>query len=236
MSTDEMLSNYHEYRLTIVNEYLQEFKENLKTKLQNPHKLSDKLYDLFLGLKMKTQAAHEVLENPVTKNLLNSTQKFDLLLLGWTINDLLLGIAVHYKCPSILFYTMYSSKGIRDFVGSPPGFQHNGVAAVVHSQSEITFFKRILFALEHFLEVIVFMYINHFLTRQYYEMHFPAENGYPSYDAVISNVSLIFMAHHFSQGGIRPTVPNLIEIGGIQLKTTPKLLPDKIERFINIRS
>lgn len=182
---------------------------------------------------MNIHAANEVLENPVTKNLLSSSQHFDLLILGWTANDVLLGIAAHYKCPSILLYTMYSCKAIRDFVGSPSGFQHNDLAASIHWQSEITFYKRILFALEHFIEVIVVIYLNNFVQRQHFENHFPAENGYPSYDEVRRNVSLIFVTHHFSQGGIRPSVPNLIEIGGIQLKSKPSLLPEKIDRFIN---
>lgn len=219
--------------MTISNEYLKDFHSTIKSKLQNSDRLANTLADAFRGLKINTQAADEVLEHAVTKNLLESRQQFDLLILGWSANDFLLGIAAHFKCPSIVLHTMYSCKPLRDFVGSPSGYQYNNVAAVVNSQSEITFSKRILFALEHFIEFIVMLYHNHFVIRPYYEKHFPAQKNYPSFAEVKRNVSLVFVTHHFTQGGIRPSVPNLIEIGGIQIKTKPSPLPPKIEQFLN---
>ncbi|KAJ6636556.1 UDP-glucosyltransferase 2 [Pseudolycoriella hygida] len=62
--------------------------------------------------------------------------------------------------------------------------------------------------------------------------HFPASKNYPTFDEVKRNVSLVFVGHHFSQGAIRPSVPNLIEIGGIQIKDKPDPLPPKINEFL----
>lgn len=52
-------------------------------------------------------------------------------------------------------------------------------------------------------------------------------------EEVYKNVSLVFTNHHFSQGPIRPNVPALIEIGGIQIKEKPDLLPEDLAQILN---
>lgn len=42
----------------------------------------------------------------------------------------------------------------------------------------------------------------------------------------MKNLSIILVNSHISQGNIRPNVPAIIEIGGIQVKSTPAPLPD----------
>ncbi|KAJ6634253.1 UDP-glucosyltransferase 2 [Pseudolycoriella hygida] len=59
-----------------------------------------------------------------------------------------------------------------------------------------------------------------------------ASKNYPTFREVTRNVSLVFVGHHFSQGAIRPYVPNLIDIGGIQIKNKPDPLPPKISDFL----
>lgn len=60
---------------------------------------------------------------------------------------------------------------------------------------------------------------------------FPTEN-FPSYDEVRNNVSLVLVSSHFSQGRVRPLLPNVIEVGGLQIKETPAPLPDDINSWI----
>lgn len=46
-----------------------------------------------------------------------------------------------------------------------------------------------------------------------------------SFSDAVKNLSIILVNSHFSQGNVRPNVPAIIEIGGIQVKSTPSLLP-----------
>lgn len=47
-----------------------------------------------------------------------------------------------------------------------------------------------------------------------------------SFSNAVKNLSLILVNSHLSQGNVRPNVPGIIEIGGIQVKSTPSPLPD----------
>ena len=47
-----------------------------------------------------------------------------------------------------------------------------------------------------------------------------------SYDDAIKNISLILVNDHFTEGVVRPNVPGIIEVRGIQVKQTPDELPD----------
>lgn len=230
--TDKTLTNFHELHLTEKNVFLKEFRNEVATKIQNSDKQGSTFSDAISSLKINAQSAHDALEDPVTRLLMESGQKFDLFILGWTYNDFLLGIAAHFKCPSIVFHTVATTKSIRDFVASPTAVQNNQASAIVHRQTEITFFKRISFLWEHAVEFVMMEFYNCFVLRPYYNQHFPATKNYPSFRDVKRNVSLVFVGHHFSQGAIRPTVPNLIEIGGIQIKTEPDPLPPTIEEFL----
>ena len=49
-----------------------------------------------------------------------------------------------------------------------------------------------------------------------------------SYREAKNNISLILANHHFSEGGVRPNVPAMVEVGGLQIKTTPSPLPEVI--------
>uniref|UniRef100_A0A1A9X0P9 Cytochrome b5 heme-binding domain-containing protein n=1 Tax=Glossina brevipalpis TaxID=37001 RepID=A0A1A9X0P9_9MUSC len=56
---------------------------------------------------------------------------------------------------------------------------------------------------------------------------------FPTYQEMKKNVSLIFCNSHFTEGPIRPNVPAIIEIGGIQVKEKPNPLPEDISVFLD---
>lgn len=233
---EEPIKNYYQLHLTDKNVYLRNFRNEVQNKIRNSNKQSSKFSDALKGIEINTQSAHHALEDPVTKDLLESGQEFDLFILGWTYNDFLLGIAAHFKCPSIVFHTVATTKTIRDFVASPAAVQSNYASAIVHGQTEITYLRRILFFFEHSIEFFMVHFYDFFVLRSFYNQHFPATKNYPSFSDVKRNVSLVFVGHHFSQGAIRPSVPNLIEIGGIQIKSKPDPLPEKIKEFVQYTS
>lgn len=224
------LPNYHEIHLTEKNVFLDEYRNEVASNMKNS---DEKAYlNVIRSLKINAESSHKALEDPETQLLLSSGQTFDLFILGWQHNDFLLGIAAHFKCPSIVFYTMGTTKTIRDFVASPSSVQNNRVSAIVHRKAELTFAKRLSYMWEHVIEFLLLEFYDYFVFPSYYEQHFPSSSHYPSYREVKQNVSLVFTCHHFSQGALRPTVPNLIEVGGIHIKKKPDPLPPAIYEFL----
>lgn len=47
------------------------------------------------------------------------------------------------------------------------------------------------------------------------------------------NVSLILLNIHFSSSVPRPYLPNVIEVGGLQVKSKPSPLPPNLQKFLN---
>jgi len=58
-----------------------------------------------------------------------------------------------------------------------------------------------------------------------YSYNFPPDR-YRSYDEMIRNVSLVLVNTHFTSSGPRPLLPNLVEVGGLQVKPKPDPLPE----------
>lgn len=55
-----------------------------------------------------------------------------------------------------------------------------------------------------------------------------------SFEEAKKNVSLVFCnSHGISEGPLRPNVPGIVEIGGIQIKNKPEALPKDIEEFLD---
>jgi glucuronosyltransferase len=47
------------------------------------------------------------------------------------------------------------------------------------------------------------------------------------------NVSLTLICDHFSQGVVRPLLPNVINVGGLHLKSKPSPLPEHIQSWLD---
>lgn len=57
-----------------------------------------------------------------------------------------------------------------------------------------------------------------------YNKYFPSDK-YLSYDEALRNVSLMLLNQHFTQDHVKPYVPAMIEIGGLQIEKIPSPLP-----------
>ena len=58
-----------------------------------------------------------------------------------------------------------------------------------------------------------------------FRFNFPSDR-YRSYDEMIKSVSLVLVNTHFTSSGPRPLLPNLVEVGGLQIKSNPAPLPE----------
>lgn len=167
-----------------------------------------------------------VLEHKKMQQIMNSGQQFDLLVFGWFLNDFLLGIGGHFRCPIVVITTFLPPKPVRDLVGNPIAVSSAPMINRENDKIPMTFIQRVVHFIISALEFIAFSALDHFVYRSYYNQYFPAAKNYPTYDEVKENVSLVLVNHHFTQGKPRPYVPNMIEISGIQIKEKPDLLPE----------
>jgi glucuronosyltransferase len=103
-----------------------------------------------------------------------------------------------------------------------------GVDAVPHIAAKITgrmtFLQRVFSFIMYSLDVILMVPYDYY-QNVVYKRYFPADK-YRSYDDAHRNVSLFLINNHFSQDHIRPLIPGMVEVGGLQIKAKPSPLPD----------
>ncbi|XP_049318044.1 UDP-glycosyltransferase UGT5 isoform X3 [Bactrocera dorsalis] len=184
-------------------------------------------------IKEVAQLSNQSLANPRLRQFLatHGEGSFDLLILGYFMNDFHLGLGAHFKVPIVVSFMVQPIFAVHNLVKNPiePAY----VPTLFSERKQpLSFWGRV----ENFVVALFETYYMTLLvereSQKYYHYNFPSDR-YPPLDEVRKNVSLIFTNHHFSQGPIRPNVPNLIEIGGIQIKEKPDPLPTDIAKVLD---
>ncbi|KAL5273666.1 UGT2A1.2 family protein [Megaselia abdita] len=185
-------------------------------------KLTD-FYDVGLNITRLT------LEDENVKQLLLSKEKFDVVICEIFLNEALLGLANQYDAPLIGVSTAGSNIWTNDLVGtpSPPSYIPNLMSGF---STKMNLLQRIgNLAQTHFER---FYFEKFYLHRQaeIYDEYF--KDPKPSLDQLRKNVSLVLLNTHFSLAFPRPYVPNMIEVGGMQVNRKTKELPADMKKFI----
>lgn len=170
------------------------------------------------------------LKHPVVEQL-KRDEKFDLVVLGWFINDFQVGIAAHFGCPAVIISGTPALKTLRDYVGNPSGVSYQEFP-LYPIKGVMTFKQRVFNHLFFAIEAILFNAIDYFIFEPNYVEYFPPDK-YPSYAEAKRNVALVMVSTHFSQASPIATFPGLIEISGIQIKKEPNPLPADIKAFLD---
>lgn len=156
-------------------------------------------------------------------------ETFDLLVLGWMMNDYALGLSAHFKCPSVVISPNANFYLMRKFAGNP-----NSASTIpsvfVNYVTPMTFFDRLQNVGIYLLEFAILEGVNHLFMKPLYVEAFPPDK-YPSYDEVIKNVSLILVSQHFSGRTPEPLLPGVIEVEGMHVKKEPSPLPEVIFNY-----
>uniref|UniRef100_A0A1I8QE74 UDP-glycosyltransferases domain-containing protein n=1 Tax=Stomoxys calcitrans TaxID=35570 RepID=A0A1I8QE74_STOCA len=177
--------------------------------------------------------AHETINSPKMQEFLQThgPGDFDLLILGYFMNDFMLGLGAHFQCPVVISFMIQPVGPINDMVRNP--FEVAYVPSLAMDvRPPMNFGGRLKNFLAIGFERIVMGGLMSYKNKQFYSYNFPADR-YPPLEEVYKNVSLILTNHHFSQGPIRPNVPALIEIGGIQIKEQPDPLPAELAKILD---
>ncbi|XP_075152431.1 UDP-glycosyltransferase UGT5-like [Haematobia irritans] len=164
----------------------------------------------------------------------NPDTKFDLVIAGVFMNNYVLGVAAKFKAPLILSWMGPPTVMTDDLVGNPPETSYvPGMSLAVKVGEKMTFKQRIAnFFMNGVFKIMSIVF--DMRNAKVYNKLFPNDDGnFPSMWDMQKNVSLVFCNSHFTEGPVRPNVPAVVEIGGIQVKDKPDPLPKDIANFLN---
>ncbi|XP_039959804.1 UDP-glycosyltransferase UGT5-like isoform X3 [Bactrocera tryoni] len=184
-------------------------------------------------IKEVAKLANQSFANPRLRQFLatHGEGSFDLLLLGYFMNDFHLGLGAHFKVPVVVSFMVQPIFAVHNLVKNP--IESAYVPTLFSERKQpLSFWGRVENFIVALFETYYMTLLVEWESQKYYHYNFPSDR-YPPLDEVRKNVSLIFTNHHFSQGPIRPNVPNLIEIGGIQIKEKPDPLPTDIAKVLD---
>ena len=184
------------------------------------------VHSLYLNW-MGNSVTETTLSHPKVQKLVNSGEKFDVVIIEQFINDGLKVLAHQFQAPLVLFSTFGSNAWINSLVGNPAPPSYVPEQHIVFDSSN--FLDRLRNSIIH-----TFGYINR------YFLFFPAQNKIvkkyfpdaPDLDVLLYNASLVLLNSHLSTNMAVPRVPNMVDIGGFHLKP-PKTLPQELQKYLD---
>ncbi|KAL5291873.1 hypothetical protein ACFFRR_010948 [Megaselia abdita] len=221
---------FHHIFLPLTKEEKAEHEENMKT--SNKSSLA-KLMRTSSTIKKMVDLQYDPIRSPEVQNFLKSGVKVDAVILGYFFNDVYLALAAQLKAPVLMSWTAAPFLFSNSFVGNPTEFSYVP-NLMITSETKMGFFARVINTIATGGFSLVEAFANYKLS-QYYDEYVQEFNlkDMPSFDDMRKNVSLVFCNSHFSEGPIRPNVPAIVEIGGIQIKDKPDPLEPKLKEFLD---
>lgn len=178
---------------------------------------------------MSSGAANATLNHPDFRRIMEE-ETFDFLISGFFLNNFHTGLAAHFKCPFAILVTGPAMLWTNQYLGQPTFAEAvPNIFSGLHGELN---FKERLVNMYYTLREYFFTIEYEDYQRELYNSNFPNPT-YPSYDDVKKNVSLILTNDYLTAGKVRPNLPTLVQIGGIQIKSKPSPLPADIQTWID---
>ena len=138
----------------------------MKKMMENSGSVLSMLKQFPQMVKLISDNTNHTLNHPKMKKLM-AEESFDLVMIGLFMNDFLLGIADHFKCPSLVITSMGTTGKVQHLIGNPLS-----VSGVPHMFMEhkggMSFIQRVKNMLMYTAEFGMGMYFNSF-NKKYYE-------------------------------------------------------------------
>lgn len=160
--------------------------------------------------------------------LMMKEETFDLVITSVFGGRMQSGLAAHFGCPLAYIFPVKTTLNTAYFMGNP--IQLATVPSILSSiRNPMGFMDRVKSFLVTAFEFLFFAVFDA-IEWYYYNSNFQ-QPKYPSYMEASRNASLVLSAYHFSQGPIA-YVPQIVEIGGIQMDSKLDPLPAHLEEFL----
>ncbi|XP_061397612.1 UDP-glycosyltransferase UGT5 [Musca vetustissima] len=192
--------------------------DNLRwIKLSSNYTISRRLsnsntFDQLTSMTERIDDTAEFMNDPTWQKFMqDSTQHFDLMLLGYLFNDYQLGVAAHFNCPSVVVWTGQPIGFIHRLIGNP---QNRWYVPQPYDRHQYKGWRGVAIGwFETFVETVALHKM-----KEIYDQHF-SQPDYPTFWEIRKNVSLAIVNHHsLSEGPIAPQIPGLIEVGGLEYR------------------
>ena len=174
------------------------------------------------------EACEKTLELPDAQHILNSGEKFDLLIAEMFNTDCFLAFAHKFKIPIIGLSTCAFLPWTPGRVGNPDNPAYIPIQFVA-STDKMSFVERFINTFWNIFHKHHYPFLMDAPAYRIAKRHFG--ESLPALSDLARNTSLIFVNNHFSLNRPRPLVPGVIEVAGIHIKP-PKPLP-KVSLHIN---
>lgn len=178
---------------------------------------------LYMLFKMGKEQSEYTLQHSNVKKLMQSNKQFDVILSEVFSLEALLGFGQFYNAPVIAMSTLGNSKWTNDLIGNPSPLSYISHFLLSYTD-RMTFYQRFHNTFMISAEFLMSHYYGLPEQRKVYDKYFPDPK--PDFDDVLKNVSLVLLNSHFSYSSSRPYLPNMIEIGGIQIDRQINPLPE----------
>ncbi|XP_065077837.1 UDP-glycosyltransferase UGT5-like [Ochlerotatus camptorhynchus] len=220
------LKNYRDITTTTIFAAVGSITSNLLGNIQKgPIDIIKGIYDF------GHRVTNSTLTDPAVVALINSNEKFDLIVLEIFMNDAMIGFCHLFKAPCIGMSTFGASKWTTDLVGSPspPSYVPN---TFLGFSDRMTFKERMINTLTSGTDIIVEHILDKPAQTEMYMKAFPDPK--PPLDQLKKTaISLVLLNNHFSFNYPRPYVTGMIEVGGMHINRVPNPLPADIQSFMD---
>jgi glucuronosyltransferase len=94
-------------------------------------------------------------------------ESFDLVIVGYFMNDYLLGLADHFQCPSIVIFSTSTMSILNQMIGNPSAPE--GVPHLLDSSEKMNFKGRVKNVFTHIFDQVAFNNLRYYKGRQIYK-------------------------------------------------------------------
>ncbi|KAF5270901.1 hypothetical protein FQR65_LT17759 [Abscondita terminalis] len=180
-----------------------------------------------LRLNFQTHLDHFFFNLPNIQALLNSEFQYDLAIAAWAGNDISIALAQRLAKHTVVFSTLGSNYHIKKLTKTPAEVSYVP-HAVLPFADDMNFFER----LQNFLTFAFFDIFDNVLIYQQRQTISKYIPNLPSVEQMYEKVSLVLLNTHYSLQSPRPTVPQIIQVGGLQLQE-PKELTGNLKTIMH---
>lgn len=187
----------------------------------------DSLYQVFAF----TPSYEEITNCKEIMDLINTTSKYDLVVTETFNTDFFTLLGWFFKAPVVAFQPNAPFPWMADFKGLPynPSYIPHFMTGFA---TKMDFYQRV----ENVLLNVYSLYAYHVNSYVVYDEMAKRIFGpdVPSLDEVAKNASVLFLNTHFSMNCVRPMVPNVVEVAGLNIKKAKPL--DKVNNVFVLKT
>lgn len=173
-----------------------------------------------------------IFESVNFQNFLKTKQHFDAIIVEFWIVEALFGLKQHFDAPLIGTSALGATKRTTDLVGAP-----NFASYVPHLSNpyadRMTFWERLHNSFVSWSDEFIHPIYHLPMQQKIMDKYFPNTKNWPSLEQIRKNVSLVLLNTHVTYGTSRPYAPNMIEVGGMQIRQKVEPLAENVQTFLD---